>query len=625
MHKKAQDHFYHEEFYKAIDEYNNILDANSTDRFAMYRLTICSLLTNHRRQLPLDDILSYRKTQGRKDKFYFYWLGRIYFMQDNFKKAIETWEKFLKVDKYKSSEIIDETNDYIKWAEMAEAQYSHPENFEIEQLSEVINSPFTEFSPVYFKDQDELLFLSSKESLVEDETFIIYHSYRENGEWSAPTSIDVLGTLTAPTANIEVVNKGGRLYLYREHGKHGDIHYSEKSRSKWMTTLKLDAGLSSTKLESHFHINEKENRILFAHRNTGKRNDLDLYETKKDEQSGKWSKPAPFALEINTEFDEDYPFLSADEQTIYFSSKGFENLGGYDIFKSEYDPSSNKWATPTSVKYPTNSTDDDIQFKLIDDTGSGYFVSNRIDSYGSFDIFFFHESAKVLLSGTVKDGNGNPIDHAQIQFHPSRETGLVLKSMTDEDGRYHLRIGNDDDFKVEIYFHDALSHTEMISTPHAGSETVNMVLDFSLADEKKKEVSVQQLDDDPSYTTVEDIGSKFRQTNKVKLSNIYFQSGSSQLTEDNYGRLRGLLKALQDYPNLKIEIAGHTDNLGVKSANLELSKQRALSVANHLNAKGIKANRLVPRGYGDTRPLASNDDEKDGRELNRRIEVVVIE
>lgn len=625
LERKAQKAFFFEEFHEAMEAYNELLAVNKRHKLARYRLQICSLLTDYR-TLPIETILVYKKTQGRKDKFFNYWLGRIYFAQSNFKKAIETWQAFLTSEKYKSSEIINETKEFIKWAEIANDQYSHPQNYEIEQLSDKVNSPYTEYSPVYFKNKDELLFLTNKNSIVPGEGFQIFHTYRQGGLWSTPTPLEQFGTFTASNANIEVVNNDARLYVYKDEGhKFGDLYYSEKVGDQWISVRKVDEGMAHNKLESHFFINKDENRILFAHRKTNKPFDLDIYESRKSTESGKWEKPNLFAIEISSEHDEDFPYLSPDEQTIYFSSKGHETIGGYDVFKSTYDADLEYWSSPESLKYPTNSTDDDIQFKIDHETNSGYFVSNRIDSYGGFDIFFFHESAKVLISGTVYEGKGKPADHAQIQFYPSRKTNLTVKAMTDANGRFSIKTGNDDLVKVKIFFHDDLVYTGEFETPHSTGELVEMGKDFYLEKEKGDPEPVIDEHVDPTYDDVEVIGSKFRESNKAKLSNIYFDFGSHKLHEENHPRLESLLQALRDYPKLVVEIAGHTDNVGELDYNLRLSLQRAQSVCNYLSDNGISSNRLIPKGYGDLKPLATNDDEREGRELNRRIEVVVIE
>lgn len=626
MEKKAQKAFYKEDFKGAIDAYNDVLAYDSKHKLAQYRLAICSLVSDYR-TLPIDNILAYRKTQGRKDKFFNYWLGRIYFQQNNFKKAIETWNSFLKSGKYYSSEIRGEVEEFIKWAELANEQYNHPRNYEIEQLSEVVNSPFTEYSPVYFKEKDELLFLSDKNSAVLGENFEIYHSYRENEKWSEPTAIKSLGTFSENNANIEVVGEGGKLYMYKDQNyRRGDLYYSEeKGGHHWEEGHKVEGAISSVKLESHFFINEQEDRILFAHRTSSKIPNLDIFESRLDATTGKWSKPELLSADISSQYDEDYPFLTHDGKTLYFSSKGFNTLGKYDVYKSIFDDTTGKWSTPESLKYPVNSTDNDIQFKVDESTNSGYFVSDRFDTYGEYDVFFFHESAKVIIEGQVVDGAGKPVDHAQIQFFSSRETGLVVKTMTGEDGEYNVRVGNDDDVRIDIYFHDEKVHTQKLRTPHAEGAIVKMSLDFDISKEKKEPEVVLSEHVDPQFVEIEDIGSKFRESKKAKLSNIYFDFGKANLNVENHAKLSGLLEALKEYPKLQLEIAGHTDNVGESDFNLKLSQERAESVVNYLISNGIEGSRLVPKGYGDTQPLASNDDEKDGRELNRRIEVVVIE
>lgn len=622
LERRAQKLFYEEELAMAAQAYQEILAIDSRHRVATYRLQICKLLLEPRSS-SIDDLLIYKSTQGKRDKFYYYWLGRAYFLQNQFSKAIESWNKFLTVDKYKSSIIIKETQYFLDWAARAELHHSFPENYEIEQLSSPINSVYTEYSPVYFKEKNELLFLSSRRTSKDGLSFQIYHATKANGRWSEPTLLSQFGGFLQENANIEIVDNSKKLYFYKG-DKRGQLFVSGASGGKWGTPRSLDREVSSSKLESHFFINEQENKILFAHRKKGNTVDLDLFESHLDPNHNNWTKPALISSAIRSDKDEDYPFLSADGNTLYFSSKGFESIGGYDVFRSEFDTSTQTWSTPEPLGYPTNSIADDIQFKIDQTTNSGYFVSDRLSSLGSFDIFFFHESDKVLLTGTVVDGAGLPAGDAEIHFYPARTTGLELKTMTDADGRYNVKVGSSDEIKVEIYFHEELVHRELVKTPVAKNILTTMRKDF-LIDEEKTVAEDIDHDHDPVFSDLENIGSKFRASNKALLSNIYFGFEQVDLIDTEKSKLEPLLRVMKENPALNIEIAGHTDDIGDGMTNLRISILRARSVARYLTDRGIAENRVVAKGYGYAIPLASNDQEREGREFNRRIEVLVIE
>ncbi|MEO9849949.1 MAG: OmpA family protein [Reichenbachiella sp.] len=622
LEKRAQKLFYTEELSEAADVYQEILDVDAKHRIATYRLQICKLLLSPG-QSSIDDLLQYKSTQGKRDKFYYYWLGRAYFLQNQFRKAIESWNKFLTVDKYKSSIIIEETQYFLDWAARAETHHSFPENYEIEQLPSPINSTATEYSPVYFNEKKELLFLSSRESTTTDQPFSIYHSIQKEGQWSAPSVLSQFGNFQQDNANIEVVNNSSKLYLYRG-DKKGQLFVSTGSGNKWGVPKSLDREVSSSKLESHFFINEQENKILFAHRKKGNTADLDIYESHLNPANNKWTKPAPLSPVLTSETDEDYPYLSEDGNTLYFSSRGFGSIGGYDVFKSEFDPSNQTWSAPQSLGYPTNSIADDIHFKIDPLTNSGYFVSDRLSAMGSFDIYFFHASDKVLLAGTVVDGSGLPAENVEIHFYPARTTGLELKTMTDAEGKYEVKVGSSDKIKVEILFHDELVHRESIQTPAAKVTGTRIRKNF-LIDKEKVPVEDIVHNPDPEFSDLENIGSKFRASNKALISNIYFGFEQIDLRDAEIPKLEPLLNAMKENPELHIEIAGHTDDIGDGMTNLRISILRARSVARYLTEQGISENRVVAKGYGYAIPLATNDQEREGRELNRRIEVLVIE
>lgn len=622
LESKAEKHFYTEELDEALAIYEQLISINSRNYQAKYRAEVCSLLTKYRTK-PMDIILSYAKTQGRKDKFYNYWMGRIHYRQNHFKKAIKSWKSFLALKKYKSKALIAETQGMIKRAELAETSFSHPDGYEIEQLPDNINSFSTEYSPVYFKDTDELLYLSSKASST-DEDYQVYHSLRKDSKWSNPTAISKFGNFKENNANIEVISENGKLFLYKDAGK-GGLYYSKLNSGDWSDLVQFDSHLTGKTMDSHFFINESENRILFAAPGSKQvTENLDLFESVKDPNTGKWGAHKLISTNINSTESEDFPYLSNDGKTLYFSSKGHEALGGYDIYKSTLDDSGN-WSEPESLGYPVNTQDDDIQFKINSESNSGYFVSNRLETNGGFDIFFFHEANKVYLEGIVTDGKGAPVDHGILVFTPERGTNLVAKISTDEKGYYKVKLGTDDTYKLEISFHEEVVLTESIITPAHGS-VESITKDFKLAQEKEILKAVDETEHAaPTFTEIEKVATKFRHSNKVRLNNVYFEKGSHTLNSDSETTLLVLNSTLKEFPKLVVEIGGHTDNVGTEESNLSISKLRAESVAKYLTDKGINNKQIQVKGYGESKPIASNDDEENGRELNRRIEVVVIE
>lgn len=658
--KNALEAFYEEEFYDAILLFNEVLEINPKYKDAPYKLEICSLVLKENREKSLDVILKYGESIGSRDKFYNYWMGRIYANRYLFPEAVASWEKFLSQKAYKSKEIVEETRDFIKETENHLAFFDNTDNYEVHPLESPINSKYAEMSPVYFEDKKELLFASAKGSNGED--FKIYHSTREGYGWSEATEVSSLGTFERSTANIEVVNEDGKLFLFDD--KNNSLSYSEPKGKSWSIPLEFDSKISSKNLASHFYINTHEDRIIFV--NKHKRNGLDLFETFKDANTGKWTKPVPMSDFINSDRDEESPYLSPDEKTLYFSSKRSGGVGGYDVYISKFDDNTKAWKEPENMGWPINSPDDDIHFKMNDDQKSGYFISNRIYSLGDYDIFFFWEIEKAFIEGRVINAiNDEVVDFGEIRFHPSQYLIEYFRSPIDENGKFRTEIISNEEFRVEIINGLDTLGTDTYEIHDAKGQTITHIQDFyvildenateeqiaiykqkvaaskvtfapptvAIIEEKEEEVPIvaktpteeEIPSENETITEVEELGNKYRTSNKMVLKNIYFDFGTSQLTKESNEMLNRLYQTLKKNPEMSIEISGHTDNIGEKEVNQWLSENRAKAVKKWLESKGIDKKRLIAKGYGETRPLASNDDEKDGRELNRRIEILIIE
>ena len=335
---------------------------------------------------------------------------------------------------------------------------------------------------MFFADKEELLFLSNRDALYSDK-FDVYHTIHEGGrKWSQPTLVGNIGTFTRNNSNIEVVAEDGRLFQFRV-DKGGDLFYSEPADSKngWSVPVEFDSKISSTHLGSHFFINQHEDRIIFA-KNVGNKKDehLDLFQSFKNPETGSWSKPAPFALNINSEYNEDSPYLSPDETKLYFASDGHEPMGGYDIFVSEFDPETLRWSDPENLGFPVNSPDDELHFKLNPDLVSGYFTSNRLNTIGDHDIFFFWEIHTVRIKGRVIDRvTGLPVTNARIFFRPLAYTDLYYFSTIDENGQYQTSVTAEDVFKVEIKKDDGtVTALEPFEIHATGGANTTYIKDF---------------------------------------------------------------------------------------------------------------------------------------------------
>ena len=629
---KAETFFFAEDFRRALPLFEEVLKAEPNNNLAKYKAEICSLLTYYREK-SVDVLLSYEKTRGRTDKFYYYWLGRAYMRKYKFEEAIASFDKFNNIKAYKSKEIIDEVNRFRDWAIRSKEFFELPDEYEITPLDGDINSPYSELSPVFFEETNELLFTSNRKSdgKGKDEVFHVYHSIKNGDRWDTPTQVAILGEFPRKQANIEVVNSDGKLFIFRDE-KGGDLFFSHPTTTgKWSEPEEFDSKISNTHLEAHFFINQSEDRIIFASDKDGKSKGLELYESYKD-GTGNWTKPEPLDDIINSEYDEDSPFLSSDGKTLYFSSNGHNTLGKYDVFKSVYDDATGRWSEPINMGFPINTPDDETNFKMNDDGRSGYFSSDRYNSKGEHDIYFFWEISKVTIGGKIIDKNTNkPIVGAEIKFHPSEYDDESFVAYTDRQGNYSTEIISDETFRVEILEDLKVVHNDNYVTKATQGKSVQLKKDFLIDGLSAKELAAIEEDRNEviefkeELTDISFLGNKFRPGNKAVTRNIYFDVGKSEVKSSSEDVMQKLLDVLKKNPNLKIEIGGHTDNIGGHDFNMSLSLERAENVAYWLIDHGISKYRLISKGYGETKPLASNDDEIMGRELNRRIEIIVVE
>jgi hypothetical protein len=302
---------------------------------------------------------------------------RINYKFDNAKEAFTRYKGTLLPD---DRENLDFINHEIKVCEMAKDLISKPVTYTEENMGELFNDDKSNFNPLISADGKTFAYMVSLKFYD-----AVMFSRLINGKWSAP--INITPELQSDgDFYISCLSANGRLlFLSKDDNYNSDIFSSSFDGKSWTKTVKLNKNINTKYWESHGFISEDNNLLVFASDRPGGFGGLDLYISHK--VNGDWGPAVNLGPEINTQFNEDRPFLINNGKTLFFSSQGHENIGGYDIFSSDLQ-SNGLWSNPKNLGYPINTPDDNYFFMPVDNGRSGYYsVYKEIGGFGKEDIY----------------------------------------------------------------------------------------------------------------------------------------------------------------------------------------------------------------------------------------------
>jgi outer membrane protein OmpA-like peptidoglycan-associated protein len=396
------------------------------------------------------------------------------------------------------------------------------------------------------------------------------------------------------------------ILIYKDDNGDGNIYSTTLNGDKWSQPVKLNENINSIYWEPSAFISADGNTIYFSSNRPGGYGGRDLYTCKKL-PGGDWAKAVNMGPKINTQFDEDAPFIHPDGITLYFSSNGHTTMGGFDIFTTQLS-GDGTWSEPLNVGYPINTTDDDIYYVVSPDSRSAYFSSFRKEGLGEKDNYLatFPDRAETpltVMKGTVIDETGKPAKNVEITVSDN-VTGEVI-------GVYHTNsktaqflfiLTPGKNYNVTYESDNHLFYSENMEIP---ANTNYYVI--------KRAIIMAPIV----------IGSK------ITLNNIFFDFDKATLRDLSNVEIKNLVRLMNNNPRLKVEISGHTDSKGSDAYNMKLSQARAQSVVSSLEANGISKNRMQAKGYGKHMPASPNTnpdgtDNPVGRQLNRRVELKII-
>lgn len=616
----------------ARDAYLQVLDYDPDHLKANYMAGKLYLLTNNKERATQYLLKVYEQDPDYAFDL-LYRIGRAYQYNLDFDNAIRFFEDYLdklsNAGDYRGEDRVPsaDVKKRIEHCENGKDFIANPLNYDIANIGAAVNSEWPDYAPVVNRDETILIFTSRRqEGNLNPDVFEdnfpyedIFISTKAEGEWGPAGNIgDFINTpYFESSLAISPDNKTGYFY-YDENG--GDIYYSIRNENgEWTDTQPMLEPINSPFKESSLTISPDGEMIIFSSNRPNAIGGSDLFYSIKDRR-GRWVTADNLGDVINTEYDEDFPFIDYDGKTLYFSSQGHKGMGGFDVFKSMYDSITGSWLPPVNVGYPINTPDHDISFITSSNGKRGYYSSAKDDSYGYEDIYEFTIPEEVLAVDFTKQ---------QIVVEKRPETSMKpvkvlieVVSGTNDPMTANVKLRDDtENMLIPVrsqakgiyvaYVDNSNSHKHHVSAESDGYIFVNKPIDIPVPATKDQTMQVR-LVLNPIKTG----------SSKV-LRNIYFDFDKAVLKEESHVEMNKLYQMLQENNRLIAEIAGHTDNTGGRNYNQRLSYLRAKAVNDYLIKKGIDPKRIQPVGYGEERPIASNDDEKNGRELNRRVELKV--
>lgn len=581
-----------------------------------------------------------------------YWIGKSYQYGLDFDNAMKFYNlyksKLLAKSSYQGAdkipmEIVDKS---IVECMNGKEFVANPGNFSIVNIGREINSEFEDYAPVLNEKEDEIIFTTRRRdgnlnaNVADDNKPYedIFISRKSGGVWSYAANIGDKVNTPYHDSNLALSADGKTLYILKDEGG-GDIYYcTQMADGSWGAPVPLPGIINSSFEEKSISISKDGKTLYFSSNRPGGLGGTDLYRATKDAK-GQWGNVKNLGPKINTPFDEEGPFIDYDMVTLYFSSKGHKNMGSYDIFRSVYDPVKNDWSEPENLGYPINTPDDDIFYITSADGKRAYYSSVREDGLGYTDIYVITtpegmeetepEPEPVIVEETPKPKEPTV---AEVKPEPpSKEPAKPLRYIVrtiDAESKAPVAVkvslrGLKDNIVVGSTTAEPGIYEFRITSPAAK--------DYRLSVEKEGYAFVNENVNIRGAGPNEEVMNRTVELRRLNvgtrsvLRNIYFDYDRATFRTESYNELNKLETMLRQNPNITVEISGHTDSFGHWQYNRTLSQKRAEAVKDFLTKKGIDPRRLKAVGYGESRPLVSNDDEKDGREINRRVEFRVLQ
>lgn len=547
----------------------------------------------------------------RSKRPFWYELGEGYFLLGKYDEAVTMLNQYLQSEvpsvqnkaRFDSAKKMVESADFAKKNKVLATQYQQ------RALSDTINCFALQYFPVLTADQQSLIYTRRLGNGNTDDEDIVISQKNEQGAWGPPISIstEINSELNEGTSAISA--DGRKLIFTSCIGRDGwgscDLYESNKVGDRWSTPKNLGPNVNSPDWESQPSLSADGRTLYFVSDRRGGQGRRDIWISTLDAK-GIWSRARNLGKEVNTVYDEISPFIHVNNQTLYFATNGLTGYGGYDIFYQERG-SDGKWSKAVNIGGPINNHEDQFSLFITADGEKAYYSHESVDDKG-------HSRSK-LYEVRVPENQ-----------QPKKSSSYVRGLVRDKETKRALKASVE---LVDIDKDSIISFTQSDSISGEYLMVLTKGARYALYVNKEKYL-FKSLNFDFQAETIQprpvniDIDlEKLKAGSVTVLNNIFFEFDKYELQPGSMAELDKVVRLLKENPNLRIEVGGHTDNVGSESYNVELSRKRAASVVTYLTDQKIPQKRVIFIGYGSSKPIAPNTSEM-GQKLNRRIEFRVL-
>ncbi|MEO0468408.1 MAG: OmpA family protein [Bacteroidota bacterium] len=555
----------------------------------------------------LEKAYELRPSEFRSINFY---LGETYFLNAKYEEAADLLGKFVAGKQGRKQDLARAARN-LRHARFAAAAIQTPVDFKPINLGSGVNTDRDEYLPFLTADDQFLLFTSRRPEGtggfnrgLGDYPEDFYTSAYQEGSWQKAKNLGA-PINTEENEGAASISQDGRIIFFTACNLPDgigscDIYFSYREGDNWTEPVNLGPNVNTEAWESKPCLSADGKTLYFSSNQPGGNGGRDLWYS--EYVGGQWTKAKNLGAPINTVGNEDSPFLHADGKSLYFSSDFHPGFGSRDLFVSYLSPL-DEWTDPQNLGYPLNTSADENNIFISAGAKRGFMNSDREGGYGRSDLYEFTMDERIrpqiatFLRGITRDS----ITKTPVPSHITLvdvESGDTIRDMRSgrSDGKFLMSLPLEREYAALVTAKGYLFASKNFYLKDLPQETY-----FDLT-----------IDLIPLKKGV-----------KVVLNNIFFESGDSELRESSKAELAFLVYYMQQNRNMRIEIQGHTDDIGTDADNLRLSQSRANAVKAYLESQGIPDSRVQATGYGEKQAIAPNDTEE-GRAKNRRTEFKVV-